>query len=109
MNGTAFDLTLDESTRTLRVAGDIEGDAARQFEAALLDLLGPGSEGGGPVGGTVDLSAVTYLPSAATGPLMVAVRDARRDGVSLRLYAEAGTIADRVLLTMGVEHDSGPA
>lgn len=100
MDGKPFDLARDDASRTLTVSGDIEGDAAQQFEAALAALLADG------VGGTVDLSGVSYLPSAATGPLMVAVRDARREGTPLRLFAASGTIADRVLLTMGVDHDS---
>lgn len=54
---------------------------------------------------TIDLSGASYLCSAAVSVLVGAQRGASAMGRSLELYAEQGSIAQRVLHVLGIPHD----
>lgn len=87
-----FAIDFDEMSSVLRVSGDIDDREAK----ALHDAIEQRSEGF-TRGLTVDLSAVTYLPSGAVGALVKA-RQQFTAPLSLELVAANGSIAQRVLV-----------
>jgi anti-anti-sigma regulatory factor len=54
---------------------------------------------------SIDLSGASYLCSLAVSVLVGAQRGAAAMGRSLELYAEEGSIAQRVLHVLGIPHD----
>lgn len=53
---------------------------------------------------TLDLSAVTYLSSAAVGVLAKAGRQFSASGAELELAASSGSVAERVLTVCAMPH-----
>lgn len=92
MTSSLFTVAFDDQSSVLSVSGDVdEGDAA-----SLRDAIEQHSAGfTRPL--SVDLSAVTYLPSVTIGVLAKA-RQRFPDSSSLGLVAADGTIAQRVLI-----------
>jgi anti-anti-sigma factor len=92
-------MAFDATSRVLTVAGDLDDEPI----AALRDFLGErGREH--DEGRVVDLSGVTYLPSAAVGVLARATQDLDTAGVPLELAAANGSIAQRVLTVCAMAH-----
>jgi anti-anti-sigma factor len=92
-------MAFDATSRVLTVAGDLDEEPI----AALRDFLGErGREQG--EGLVVDLSGVTYLPSAAVGVLARETQNLDAAGVSLELAAAAGSVAQRVLTVCAMAH-----
>lgn len=95
MNHVPFSVTRDDTTGTLVVAGDIE-------EAHLRELLEAVETDDDTV--TVDLSAVTYLPSFVLGALAAATHEAaQRPGPPpFEITAAKDSIAASVLSVVAV-------
>ena len=88
-------LVFDADACSLAVSGELSDGALDR----LRDAVAPHTERDL----TVDLSAVTYLPSAALGILVSAQRRATRAGGSVHLRAAPDTIAATVLRLTGME------
>lgn len=97
MQHVPFSLAHDEQTGVIAVAGDLE----EVHLAALSDAV---EAQDGPT--TVDLTAVTYLPSYVLGALVGMVRDAEdEEGTSsIEIVAAAGSIAASVLAVVAIPH-----
>lgn len=82
----------------LGVQGDLDELAVPALRSALENH-------GGVATLTIDLSGASYLCSAAVSVLVGAQRGASAMGRRLDLYAEEGSIAQRVLHVLGIPHD----
>lgn len=94
-----LDNTYDEQAATLYLRGELDELVAPQLRECLNEATG-----GGTRSVTVDLTAVTLLPSTAIGALVVANRRAGEHGQVVDLVAEAGSIAGRVLSISGLAY-----
>jgi anti-anti-sigma factor len=83
----------------LVVSGCVEEDEAVSLKAAIADHTDDHTHAL-----TVDLSAVTYFPSAAVGVVARAMGRSREAGVALDLVAAEGSITQRVLEICGVPY-----
>lgn len=93
-----FAVDFDESSAVLTIAGDVDEAESTAIQAAIEShSLGYTRDL------SVDLSAVTYLPSVAIGVLAKA-RQAFPSPAGLELVAAAGTIAQRVLVVCALPH-----
>jgi anti-anti-sigma factor len=81
----------------LLVRGDIDHHDVDRFAQQLRVC----AEAGDVI---VDLTDVTYLPSAAVTVMARARQRAAAQGVTVQFVAEHGTIAERVLAMMGLLH-----
>ena len=72
--------TFDEGICVVEVEGRLDAAAASQLEADLWSLL---AEGKSKI--VVDLGGVSYISSTGLRVLLVAIKEARRDGGDLRL------------------------
>lgn len=97
MEDLPYSADYDAGRRTLVVTGDIDEVTGPRLRESLTTLVEPGAP---PV--TVDLSDVTFLPSAAVSVLVTAVRAADQAGTGFQLVATPGTISHRVLTICGV-------
>lgn len=88
----AFAVAYDRKISVLRISGEI--DEARA--GALRDAIDKHSDGFS-ADLAIDLSDVSYLPSAAIGVLAMARRRSSTAGVRMELVAADGSIAQRVL------------
>jgi anti-anti-sigma factor len=94
-----FAITFDAASDTLTITGDVDEHNA----AVLREGIEKHSQMYS-VGMAVDLSAVTYLPSAAVGVLVRAGQEFAAAGTTFELAAAAGTIAERVLTVCAMPH-----
>ena len=94
-----FTLDFDASTRVLTVAGDVDEPQS----AALREGIEQHSEWFSQAL-VVDLTSVTYLPSAAVGVLAKAGQSFAETGATLELAAATGSIAERVLTVCAMPH-----
>lgn len=83
----------------LGVQGDLDELAVPALRSALENHAGVAAL-------TVDLSGASYVCSAAVSALVGAQRGAAAMGRRLELYAEEGSIAQRVLQVLGIPHDT---
>lgn len=94
-----FTLDFDVASRVLSVAGDVDEPQS----AALREGIEQHSEWFSQAL-VVDLTAVTYLPSAAVGVLAKAGQSFAETGATLDLAAATGSIAERVLTVCAMPH-----
>ena len=99
MTEVPFAITFDIASRTLMVAGDVD----EHNTAPLREGIEKHSQMYS-VGMVLDLSAVTYLPSAAVGVLVRADQEFAAAGTPFELAAAGGTIAERVLTVCAMPH-----
>lgn len=92
-------MAFDATSRVLNVSGDLDEEPVAALRHVLAER---GRENG--EGFVVDLSGVTYLPSAAVGVLARASQDLEAAGVPLELAAAAGSVAQRVLTVCAMAH-----
>jgi len=92
-------MAFDATSQVLAVSGDLDEGPT----AALRDFLAERARER-DAGLVVDLSGVTYLPSAAVGVLARASQDLDAAGVPLELAAAAGSVAQRVLTVCAMAH-----
>lgn len=97
MDEPLYSAEFDEERRVLAVTGDIDEVTGPQLRETMHGHIGPGEP---PV--TVDLSEVTFLPSAAVSVLVTAMRAAEQAESRLDVVATSGSIAHRVLTICGV-------
>jgi anti-sigma B factor antagonist len=97
MDEPLYSAEFDAERRVLAVTGDIDEVTGPQLREALHDHIDTGAP---PV--TVDLSEVTFLPSAAVSVLVTAMRAAEQSDTRLDAVATSGTISHRVLTICGV-------
>ena len=98
MVAVPFEAAFDAPEATLRLAGDIDDDAMLDLHRALDDAT---DEGRRAV--LVDLSAITYLPSAALGLLAIVMRRGQKSGHRVRLQAPPEGFVASVLKVSGLE------
>jgi anti-anti-sigma factor len=96
-----FSLDFDATAGVLAVSGDLDDEPT----AALRTALEEHSQGYA-AGLVLDLSGVTYLPSAAVGALAKAGQQFAASGSSLELAAASGSVAERVLTVCAMPHRS---
>lgn len=89
--------TLEDAGGVLTVAGAVDEFSIVQLRSAITDRVTRGDV-------VVDLSDVDVLPSVGVGVLARAAEQARREGRSVHLVAEADTIAQRVLQVCGLPY-----
>jgi anti-anti-sigma factor len=97
MDELPYSADYDAARRTLVVTGDIDEVTGPRLRESLKTLVEPGAPAV-----TVDLSEVTFLPSAAVSVLVTVMRAAEQAGTGFDLVATAGTISHRVLTICGV-------
>lgn len=99
MSETPLVIDEDADEALLRVRGELEPVTLPQLRDAI--------EAAGRRHGSdlrLDLSDVTYLPSAALTVLATAVVGAPGEGAAVRLQARTGTIAETVLRISGLPY-----
>jgi anti-anti-sigma factor len=94
-----FTMTFDAASCTLTVTGDVDEQNASALREGIEKQSHMYS-----LGIVLDLSAATYLPSAAVGVLVRADQEFAEAGTSFELAAAAGTIAERVLTVCAMPH-----
>jgi anti-anti-sigma factor len=94
VTGGGFDASVDDATGRITVVGSVD-DAERFSEIVMSRVEVPDTAT------TIDLSAVTFFPSAALTVLVRARKAARGAAHSLRVTSEDGSIAARVLQVSG--------
>lgn len=92
MQSTGFAIELDEAAQTIFVSGDLDELAIVALRDRVVEASGSFTQ---PL--TIDLSAVTFLPSAGVGVLATAQQRGSTSGQPIDLVAADGTIAQRVL------------
>lgn len=95
----AFPLGVSETSSVLMVIGDLDEPDIPLLREAIWDR-----SQGYRADLIVDLSGVTYLPSAAVAVLAKACNEAASAGATLKLRAPTGSIAERVLTTCALPH-----
>jgi anti-anti-sigma factor len=96
-----FNVVLDDAASVLAVSGEVDEVAAGELRTAIEKH----SDGfTAPL--AVDLSDVTYLPSAAVGVLATARQRSTTSGATLELVAADGSIAQRVLAVCALPYRS---
>jgi anti-anti-sigma factor len=80
----------DETTSVLTVSGELDGPAMDGVAQSASEHLQAGDL-------ALDLSGVTFLPSSAISALVGVRRHAKECGHVLRVSADDGTIAARIL------------
>lgn len=101
MSDAAFVLGVSETSGVLTVVGDLDEPQVPLLGKAIYD-----HSQGYRADLLVDLSGVTYLPSAAVAVLAKACVEAGSAGVLLELRAATGSIAERVLALCAMPHAS---
>jgi anti-anti-sigma factor len=98
-------LSFHPDSHLLVVTGCVEEDETVSLRAAIADHSDDHTQDL-----VVDLSEVTYFPSAAVGVVARAMGRSREGGVALDLVAREGCITQRVLEICGVPYrrDSAP-
>ena len=99
MTDVPYALTFDAASGTLTVAGEVDENNAEALREGVEKHSQMYS-----VAMVLDLSAVTYLPSAAVGVLVRADQEFAAAGTPFELAAAAGTIAERVLTVCAMPH-----
>ncbi|MEO5853044.1 MAG: STAS domain-containing protein [Nocardioides sp.] len=94
-------LDFDAASRVLAVTGDVDEAQAADLRVAIDE-----HSGGCTTDLVVDLSAVTYLPSAAVGVLARASQRFETVGTTFELAVAAGSVAQRVLQVCAMPHRS---
>lgn len=97
MDDLPYSADYDAARRTLVVTGDIDEVTGPRLRETLTSHVEPDA----PTV-TVDLTEVTFLPSAAVSVLVTAMRTADQVGTGFDLVATPGTISHRVLTICGV-------
>lgn len=97
MDDLPYSAEFDPAQRTLVVSGDIDEVTGPRLRESLKAHVEPDAPAV-----TVDLSDVTFLPSAAVSVLVTAMRAADQAGTAFDLVATSGTISHRVLTICGV-------
>jgi anti-anti-sigma factor len=98
MDPVPFEAAFDARTAMLMLSGEIDDEAMLDLHRALDEAT---DEGRRPV--LVDLSAITYLPSAALGLLSVTMRRGRKSGHRVRLQAPGDGFVGSLLKLSGLE------
>ncbi len=101
MPDVPFALDFDAASGVLAVSGELDEEPAAALRAALEE-----HSQGYTSGLVLDLSGVTYLPSAAVGVLAKATQQFDSAGSNLELAAAAGSVAQRVLTVCAMPHRS---
>ena len=101
MPDVPFALDFDATSGVLAVSGELDEEPAAALRAALEER-----SQGYASGLVLDLTGVTYLPSAAVGVLAKASQQFASSGSSLELAAAAGSVAERVLTVCAMPHRS---
>lgn len=101
MTAVPLGLDFDAASRVLSVAGDVDEPQVASLRVAIDEHSGDGT-----TGLVVDLSAVTYLPSAAVGVLARASQQFETKGTPFELAAATGSVAQRVLTVCAMAHRS---
>jgi anti-anti-sigma factor len=94
-----FTMTFDAASGALTVTGDVDEHNAAVLREGIEKQSQMYS-----LGIVLDLSAATYLPSAAVGVLVRASQDFAEAGTPFELAAASGTIAERVLTVCAMPH-----
>jgi anti-sigma regulatory factor (Ser/Thr protein kinase)/anti-anti-sigma regulatory factor len=94
-----FSMTLDEGQRVLRIGGPVDEEASDRLLALLRTM-----SRGGAVGVTVDLSAVTQLPSVAVR-VLYEIHYQMQPPAELKLLAAMGSPAQHVLDIVGLPYN----
>jgi anti-anti-sigma factor len=94
-----FTAVLDRSRDALVVTGEVDENAAVALRSAIDEATA-----GYTRALTIDLSAVSFLPSFGVGVLATSARRADENGQPIDLVAASGTIAQRVLEVCAVPH-----
>lgn len=81
----------------LAVTGDLDDGAEELLRQDLRTFTGDHA-----LGLTVDLTAVTFFPSAAISVVAAALKESERQGSELRLQAADSSVAARVLHLCGI-------
>lgn len=92
MHSAGFSIELDEAARTIIVSGELDDPAIVSLREAVVEASGSFTR---PL--AIDLSAVSFIPSAAVGVLATAQQRGSTSGHPVDLVAADGTIAQRVL------------
>ena len=94
-----FSTDLDTDTSLLVLRGEVDEGACillrQEIGEATAGLTKPLR---------IDLTEVTFLPSAAVGVLATSRATAAKNGADIELVAQEGTIAQRVLTICGLPH-----
>lgn len=97
MHARRLDARYDKATSTLVLVGELDDDVLDEFRACLREATADFTQSA-----TVDLTAVTYLPSSALGVLVAAVRRSAGAEREVDLVAAKGTIAANILAITGL-------
>ena len=97
--GVPFAMRFDATSSVLAVSGDLDEGPTAALRSAIKERS---QEYASSV--TLDLSAVTYLSSAAVGVLAKAGQAFSTPGADLELTAKSGSVAERVLTVCAIPH-----
>ena len=89
----------DSASGVLTVVGDVESESVSALREAIA-----GHSADGTTGLAVDLSRVTYFPSAAIGMLVKTSMTFKAAGTPFEIVAVAGSVVDRLLHLCAIEH-----
>jgi anti-anti-sigma factor len=92
-------ISFDTTSRVLRMTGEVGPEGSVALQTAIEEHSNHRTE---PL--VVDLTGVTYLPSAAVGMLFRVGRDFAEVGTSLEFAAATGSTAQRVLTVCAMPH-----
>ena len=92
-------ISFDTTSRVLTVTGEVGAEQAVALQSAIEEHS---NQRTAPL--VVDLTGVTYLPSAAVGMLFRVGRDFAEVGTSLEFAAASGSTAQRVLTVCAMPH-----
>ena len=92
-------MDFDATSGVLAVSGDLDGQPTADLQRALEEH----SEGYARET-VLDLTGVTYLPSAAVAVLARASQEFMSSGTTFELAAASGSVAQRVLTVCAIPH-----
>lgn len=96
--GGTVQVDYDEATSTLTVTGELDGPDLADLVRRLREQVETDDVG-------LDLSGVTFLPSSAISALVDVRRHAKEHAHALRVRADDGTIAARILYLSAFPRD----
>lgn len=92
-------MRFDATSSVLAVSGDLDEGPTASMRSAIEE-----QSQGFTRRLTLDLSGVTYLPSAAVGVLAKAGEAFSASGADLELAARSGSVAERILTVCAIPH-----
>ena len=99
MNEEQFSHELDETRDVLTLHGELDEIASVELRDILTKVTGEFTSGV-----AIDLTDVSFMPSAAIGVLASSREKARRNGATITLVAPDGTLAARLLTICALDH-----